>query len=194
MLDLGFRQVGIGDSCRGICGGMVFAAEDYRRGGRVVPRNLDEAGVSTHIGRRLIESFNILRFVPLRIVNWMLRSDRYVLGRTVRWEWPRIQRKLRDHAEPVSLMLIKVGGLKLHKIGVNHQVLAYGYDEDPQTGQVVLHVYDPNHPVIRPEDHEVTLTFNVRSREEPFITHSREAEPIRGVFLNPYAFAVVPPG
>jgi hypothetical protein len=42
--------------------------------------------------------------------------------------------------------LVLVESLNPFDLGKNHQVLAYGYDLDEDSGGLSVRVYDPNHP------------------------------------------------
>jgi hypothetical protein len=68
-------------------------------------------------------------------------------------EWPAIRRDL-DGGSLSTVGLVKVVGRDPNKLGLNHQVVAYGYDLDGS--MVTLRVYDPNFP----NDDEVTLRFD----------------------------------
>ncbi len=153
-INLGVLSVHIGDAGKGLCGGMVFAAEDFRRSDRPIPRDRDS--VYEYLCRRLLDSFNLPSAI-LKLYSWMLRPDRSrtvrsVPALTVRSAWPTVRRRLRDRGQPVALMLVKVQSANPFRLGENHQVLAYGYDRDPANGQVQLYVYDPNYPLVHSDD------------------------------------------
>ena len=101
---------------------------------------------------------------------------------TVEVEWPQI-RALLDAEQPAPLGLVKAHSFRPIELGKNHQVLAYAYDLDDESGELALKVYDPNYA----GDDGVTLTLNVY---DPMagrpVTHSREGESVRGVFLTEY--------
>ena len=56
-------------------------------------------------------------------------------------EWPAIRRDL-DAGSLATVGLVKVVSLDPNQLGLNHQVVAYGYDLDGTI--VTLHIYDPN--------------------------------------------------
>ena len=79
-----------------------------------------------------------------------IQSPRSLSSRTIGWEtkqeWPRIK-SLLDRGFPVHLGIVRVGPSRDPSLlGKHHQVLAIGYREYSQPGQIDLIVYDPNHP------------------------------------------------
>ena len=79
-----------------------------------------------------------------------IQSPRSFSSRTIGWEtkqeWPRIK-SLLDRGFPVHLGIVRVGPSRDPSLlGKHHQVLAIGYREYSQPGQIDLIVYDPNHP------------------------------------------------
>ena len=77
-------------------------------------------------------------------------QDRTFSSRTIGWEtkqeWPRIK-SLLDRGFPVHLGIVRAGPSRdASLLGKHHQVLAIGYREYSQPGQIDLIVYDPNHP------------------------------------------------
>ena len=196
-------RIPIGDASKGLCGGMVFAACDYLHSGRPVPRDPDADGIYPYLARRLWHSFHVPWGV-CRIYRWMGLPDSARTGRgsyptasvpflTAQREWPVVREFLSNRAEPVPLMLIKTDARDPRDMGLNHQVLAYGYDEDPDTGEVAVRIYDPNYPIVGPADEDVTLRFNTRTFDGRRVVHSREGESVRGFFRNRYT-PVKPPG
>ena len=70
----------------------------------------------------------------------------HTIGWETKQEWPRIK-SLLDRGFPVHLGIVRVGPSRDPSLlGKNHQVLAIGYREYSQPGQIDLIVYDPNHP------------------------------------------------
>ena len=185
IVDLGVMKLKIGDARKGLCGGMIFAAEDYRRCNRPVPNSLEDTGVYDYVCRRLRASFNLPSGVA-KLYAWMAKPDRDIPSLTVLREWPAVRTRIRDRGEPATLMLVKVQSWNPFRLGENHQALAYGYDRDPRSGEVALYIYDPNYPLLRPEDEEVTLHFNERGSEGRRVIHSREGAAVLGFFVNTY--------
>jgi len=186
-----FGRVPIGDAGKGLCGGMVFAARDYQLAGRPVPRNPEAPGLHAYLARRLWHSFGVPWGVT-RIYQWMTRPDAapgYPAGTvpylTAKREWPKVRAAL-DRGEPVPLMLIKTDSRNPWDMGLNHQVLATGYDAAGEAGDVALQIYDPNYPIGGPGDEDVTLRFDVGECAGRRVVHSREGDSVRGFFANRY--------
>ena len=67
--------------------------------------------------------------------------ERGVISRTVGVQWPQIRADL-DAGTPAALGLVTVASANPTDLGLNHQVLAYGYQQDGAA--VTIAVYDPN--------------------------------------------------
>ncbi|WP_439593639.1 hypothetical protein [Microbacterium sp.] len=153
----------------GLCGGMVFAVKDYYAANRYPP-SLEEAPSDAndplfiYIRDRLVDSFDIFgagdRWLGYSSPHYpngdegVSQSLGFTRGRswvTYREEWPKIRDDI-DNGVPSPIGLIRTDNLD---IGINHQVLAYGYQQDGQS--VRLLVYDPN----LPNDDKVTITFDI---------------------------------
>jgi len=73
-------------------------------------------------------------------------SSPHTIGWETKQEWPRIK-SLLDRGFPVHLGIVRAGPSRdASLLGKHHQVLAIGYREYSQPGQIDLIVYDPNHP------------------------------------------------
>ncbi len=178
--------VGIGNAARGLCGGMVFAALDYWRAGRLPPVVQPAPGTPLYrfVVRRLIESWRI----PAGVAGYyrgMLSSDADLARRTVSRHWPRI-RALLDDGQPAPLALVTVISANPLLLGRNHQVLAYGYALDG--AEVTLAVYDPNSG---PDDGVVIRFSTTRAG---FSHTVNIGWPVRGFFLTRYTPARPPAG
>ena len=180
----------IGDAARGLCGGMIFAVRDFFETGLLPPREQAPPPLGSplfgYLVRRLIDSWN-LPGGPLKYYAWMsLPNDdgarcRRLMAMTCRQEWPRIKAEI-DSGKPSPLGLIKACSKNPWKVGLNHQVLAYGYELNPANQELILHVYDPNHA--GRDDVTITLGASEASSE---ICHSAGA-PLRGFFRTRYTF------
>jgi hypothetical protein len=166
---------------------MVFAARDLFEAGTAPPLSASPPEGGTpyfrYLVRSLMRSWN-LPLGPLRYAVWSALPDGDVLGlagtrrRSLDAEWPRIRHEL-DAGRLAPLGLIRVRTLNPFGLALNHQVLAFGYDED-EAGMTTLHVYDPNHP----DRDDITLAFGP-GRPWP-IPYGEGERAVRGLFLVPY--------
>ena len=97
---------------------------------------------------------------------------------TYREEWPKIRDDI-DNGVPSPVGLIRTDTLD---IGINHQVLAYGYQQDGQN--VTVNIYDPN----RPDDDKCTLAFDITdTASEVHAVHASDGTALPG----PRIFAII---
>jgi hypothetical protein len=191
--------LGVPDASRGLCGGMIFTTMDlHHHGIRSIPQ-APEKPVFEYICHRLFTSWG-LPFGWMKYWDWQNRPDRTrtglfgrtgVLELTINSEWPKIRTAL-DAGQLVAVGLVNVQNWRLTKLGLNHQVLVYGYDFDEETTEVTLQTYDPNYP----GDDTITMRFKLNSvlQEGPVrITHTVTGPTIRGVFLTDYRPLTEPP-
>jgi hypothetical protein len=197
VVDTPFGRIPIGNAAAGLCGGMVFVVLDYWYGGVVPPTTRPAAGEPLYrqIVRRLIDSWDL----PAGVAHYyecMILPDadrgvglfgrRIVLAqglatRTVRTEWPRIKADL-DRGIPAPLGLVTVASSKPADLGLNHQVLAYGYDRAGST--VSLRVYDPN----RAQRDDIWIRFDETGTTGSAFTHNLGiSHPVRGFFRTDYS-------
>ena len=199
-----FGTVNLGNASAGLCGGMVFAALDFWHAQARPPAARPDQGAPLYdfIVRRLVESWHVPAGVA-QYYQWMnLPSDdasydvfgrhvvieRGVISRTVGVQWPQVRSDL-DAGTPAALGLVTVASAKPTDLGLNHQVLAYGYQQDGAA--VTIAVYDPNSG---PSD-DVWIRFNAT---RPGVATTFEhnigiRHPVRGFFRTAYAPAA-PPG
>jgi hypothetical protein len=197
--------VGIGNAANGLCGGMVFAALDYWHAGRKPPRARPAPGSPLYkfIVSRLIASWHLPAGVA-QYYHWMNLPDGdsnvTVLGRTVtaqhglsyltiEQQWPQMKSSI-DAGVPAALGVVTVASANPAQLGVNHQVLAWGYE----TGgaQVTVRVYDPN---TGPSD-DVTVSFDTSApaKATTFASTIDLSLPVRGFFVVGYSPAAPPEG
>jgi hypothetical protein len=175
MVNLGIATIPVGNAANGLCGGMVFAALDYWTEGAPPPTGTTPPAQGTplfgYLVRRLVDSWG-LPAGPLTYFRLMSPAlpdgDRRIGPVTVHgraWrmavrEWPGVKADL-DAGRPSPLGLVKLKSANPVKLGANHQVLCYGYE---QTATAVrLRVYDPNQAGV---DH-VTISLNVGRPRSP---------------------------
>jgi hypothetical protein len=185
---LGLLQIGIGDSARGLCGGMAFTARDRweNREAGATEAHATEAeppAPGTPLFREIVDrqfaSFGRLFNVPLRF--WLaaaLGTERSRLRGTVREAWPEIRRRI-DAGEPPMVGLVRQAGLNPLNSGLGHQVVAYRYDARPE--RVAIGVYDPNHP--GEDTVEVRIT---RSPEGRITLEQSTGEPLIALLSLPF--------
>jgi hypothetical protein len=198
--------LGIGDASRGLCGGMIFAVRDLFEAGLAVPLDAEPprrgSPLYGYLVHRLLASFDLPRGVA-RYYGLMRAADTYprprpagALGRlgvgrrSLADEWPRIRLDL-DSGRLAPIGVITVQSADPLQLGLNHQVLAYAYDQVDTA--VTLRVYDPNTPLDR-ADH-VTMSFDLadagRDPGRAHITHSIAigGRPVRAFFHSRYRWA-----
>jgi hypothetical protein len=195
------KGIPIGDASQGLCGGMIYAVRDLFEAGRTPPPRNTPPPAGTplykYIVKRLIDSWDLprgaVRYYQLQNaadadVVWAL-GRRPGIGRTTLVdEWPKVRLDL-DSGRLSALGVITVHTADPLKLGLNHQVLAYGYD---LAGTVVtLRAYDPNTPVDAADS--VTLSFDTAgdlAKPVP-ITHNLAigGRPVRGFFHATYRWS-----
>jgi hypothetical protein len=199
-----FGQISIGNAAAGLCGGMVFAALDYWQTGIAPPAARPAPGqpLYRYIVQRLIDSWH-LPAGAAEYYQWMNLPDgntgfdlfgRYIVTeqgvawRTIETQWPQIAAGL-DSGTPAALGVVTVASASPADLGVNHQVLAYGYGAS--ASQVTVQVYDPNSGL----NDGIYIRFDPRAPAKPttFAHNLNIARPVRGFFQTAYAPAT-PPG
>jgi hypothetical protein len=179
---LGLVHLGLGDTSRGLCGGMVFAARDrFERAEAPPPDRVApavDAPLFREIARRQLDSFDRLVVVPLRFWWMSARPAAARLRASIEGEWPAIRREI-DEGHLAMIGLVRDAGLNPLRLGVGHQVLGFRYDETAT--QVVIGVYDPNHP----DDDDVELRFE-RDPRRAIVLSQSTGEPLLGVLHLPY--------
>ena len=195
-----FGALGVPDASRGLCGGMIFTVMDLHHHGIVDIPVAPTKPVFDYICHRLFASWG-LPFDPLKYLDWQGRPDRTSTGPfgrtgvaelTVQNEWPRIRANL-DGGHLTALGLVNVRGWNPFKLGLNHQVLAYGYDFNDATTEVTLLTYDPNYPGVDTLEMRFRLTAFEGAEPAP-IRHSVTGGTIRGLFMTDYRPPPDPPG
>lgn len=184
--------LGIGDAANGLCGGMVYAARDYFQAGMAPPANTVapvNGVLFDHLVQRLWHSFS-LPGGPLRYLELMRTSTTpaQLAHATLAQAWPQVQADI-DAGRLSPLGLIMVRSDDATQMGLNHQVLAYGYSQNGH--DVVLRLYDPNNPGID----DVSLSFSTFSPTSvnPRHSHRTDGAVVHAFFRHDYQFVQPPP-
>jgi Beta/Gamma crystallin len=198
-----------GDASKGLCGGMVYASLDYFMGGLDIPIIPKEdlslrygsplhGPIFDYIGKRLFNSFNVpagvwtyIELMYPGFPDFQARKKKMGLDpvsrawRMVRQEWPVIKSRL-DIGQPCPLGLICVKSKELNRLGENHQVLAYGYD---QVGNdLTLFIYDPNFH----DDDSITLSLSLADPENETPVYYSGPQMVYCFFHTDYTFSMPP--
>jgi hypothetical protein len=179
-IDIPFiEEVDVGDASQGLCGGMVFVANDYYLSGKQIPQNETPPAKNTALRNDLVDRFIDSVDPPIGIIKsylWMA-SDDSLAERTWDEEIPSIITDLKT--KPVPLTVIYVRSVNPFDNNKNHQVLAYGVKSKTKD-KIVLKIYDPCFP----KRDDITYTCTKES-----ITHSEEGN-IRGFYRSFYEVKV----
>ena len=198
------QDVEVGNAQRGLCGGMVFAVRDYFEHSLPIPKDSQAPATGVlyqYVGRRLKESFDLplgptkyLDFMAapaadkgIPILKWIIGPHvRGIAWRTIHDELPKIMADI-DGDRLSCIGLVCASGINPTKLGENHQVLAYRYE---QLGEEIhLWVYDPN----RAMRDDVYLKFSIanpkRTTPIQFINGSKD---VRGFFRVGYSSSQPP--
>lgn len=180
-----FGPIGIGSAANGLCGGMVFAVRDLFDAGRKPPPDATNppggSSAFNYIVQRLLDSFNIPSGV-LEYYSWMnLPTHNTDLGPrgtsdlTINQTMP-VVRSLIDSGHPCPLALVCVHSTDPTLLGKNHQVLAYGYQDNGS--MTTVRVYDPN----RPDNDNVTISFDHTNPTHTTTFNDSAGDPVLGFF------------
>jgi hypothetical protein len=176
----------------GLCGGMTFSSRDYFLAKKPIPRGKSETdhpdpntdkgkALRDYLWRRQLES---LQLNAPQLLGWMFMLHLPDFFGGPDWlhdrakeEWVKLKAHL-DKDGPWPICLIGSSTSPFN----NHQVLAYGYD-DNGAGMGVIYVYDMNAP-----NHEQTIQLDMRGRtlvaKESVPNAARG--PLRGFFCEAY--------
>lgn len=180
---LGLVHLGIGDTGRGLCGGMAFSARARFERGETGAADAEPPSTGTplftEIVDRQFDSFGPLFSVPLRFWAAALGSERRRVRDTVRAAWPAIRAQI-DAGIPAMVGLVRASGLNPLRPDFGHQVVAYRYDISRE--RVAIGIYDPNHP----DDDTVELRID-RAPDGSIDLSQSTGEPLLGLLALPYA-------
>jgi hypothetical protein len=173
--------IDLGELVLGLCGGMCFAALDYYSAGREIPGGSRRPAAGTE-RRRFLERRQFESLVPpdgiLKVIHWMVRSDRDVARMTAGREFRKLRTRI-GRGEPAVLALIRMD--EHGDPTKNHQVIATGYQLGEQSRSLRVDLYDPNHPRKTPK-----LTFDLRNPARGIAPRQSTGEVLRGFFVIDY--------
>ncbi len=183
---IGETSINVGQFVFGLCGGMSYSALDYFNHQLAVPIDNNPAALNptlyNYLVHRQVESLE--NGSLQKLFTWMLLDGQDLDAKMVQGEVPNL-RNFIDHGSPVSLALLRVTGLNdpTH----NHQVVAIGYDFDPDTQNFTIHLYDPNHPGESPQ-----ITLNLANPSAGINLAQSTGEPLRAFFVTNYTVELPP--
>jgi hypothetical protein len=159
-IKLGPITIPIGDTGRGLCGGMAFAARDRFERGEDAPPDDHPPEPGTPLFKEIVDrqfaSFGRLFSVPIRFWLSSIGSQAGRDRETVRDAWPAIRAEI-DAGRTPMVGLVRIAGWNPLALGLGHQVVAYRYDETAT--RTVIWIYDPNYP----GNDDVTITVERRA-------------------------------
>jgi hypothetical protein len=133
---------------------MCAAAYDFILAGKAIPKNIEAPNQGTRLQRylfqRQMDSLGGLGEALVKVAQWTSLPDDTSVGtyRRTMDEFNQLRQKL-DEGNLVILALIFAHATSLQELSrqifSNHQVLAYGYQQDA-AGAITIHIYDPNLP------------------------------------------------
>ena len=181
-LRLGPITIPIGDTGRGLCGGMAFVARDrFDRGEDGAPdERPPEPGTPLfkEIVDRQFASFGRLFSVPIRFWRASAGSQDARTRETVRDAWPAIKAAIDKGTLPMVGIVRRAGWNPL-ALGLGHQVVAFWYEET--AAAVTIGIYDPNYP----GRDDVTVTIE-RGAGGAYTMRQFPDEPVIGLLALPF--------
>lgn len=181
-INLGIAKIPIGDTGRGLCGGMAFAARDRFVRGEDAPADLTPPKQGEALFKEIVDrqfaSFASFFSVPIRFWLASAGSQGARDRETVRDAWPAIRAAI-DRGEPPMVGLVRLAGWNPLALGLGHQVVAYRYDEI--AARIEIGIYDPNHP----GGDDVVLTVE-RRPDGTYPMSQSTGEPLIGVLALPF--------
>ena len=164
----------------GLCGGMCFGALDYFNAALPIPRTSKVKDINSpfllYLWDRQLDSLKLP--VVFKVMEWMILDDGNIGRRMSRWEIPKLKRRI-DKGNPAVLALIRTQGVS--DPTQNHQVMATAYRFDEATRDMVIHLYDPNHPGKNPR-----LNLNLSNPSQGIPIEQSTGEELRGFFVLNY--------
>ena len=179
-------NLNLGSWNMGFCGGMCAAAWHHYENKLEIPPGKDIPKSGSPLFDNLLA--RQVKSMSPELLTWMYDWQsapdvgiwwrKPSIGQRTKNEWPKLKNEL-DHDRLATLVLIRSNGYFADPTQ-NHQVLAYGYEYDPPTKDLVIYVYDPNKP-----DRENTLSLNLGLPEGKLFLQDSSKSRTRGFFVNP---------
>jgi hypothetical protein len=176
----------------GLCGGMAFAALDYFKQNKKLPRGrdindqprqdtTDGKTLRDYLWRRQLESMGpnfplLIMWMGMLHLNVPFAGTGWLLERT-REEWDKLKAHI-NNGNPWPICLIGTSTSPFD----NHQVLAYGY-EDPGDGTGIVYLYDMNCPE---KEHRTLLDFRGHELNADESCPNTNRGPLRGFLCEVY--------
>ena len=184
-------NIPVGSASNGMCGGMVYAVRDLFEAELLPPTDPTNpkpySPAFNFLYARLVQSFDL----PVGVVTyyaWMNlpRHDTKIgphgtSWRTILETMPSLRATI-NSGKLCPLGLVCVQSIDPFDLGLNHQVLAWGYHDDGPATTVKL--YDPNHP----NDDSVTIKFDKSKPDQTTVFNdSTKDHKIFGFFTTEYS-------
>jgi len=175
----------VGEWGMGLCGGMCAGALYRYLKHAPVPHDCNPPVQGTPLYTELLnrQIASMATIIPM-IYDWQSAPDdafwyrKKSIGYRTKKQWPLLKAKL-DAGQPVLLILIRAAGY-FGDLSENHQVVATGYQFHPTTGDLKIHLYDPNWP-----DCCSCIELNCGLPNDQINARYSSSENLRGFFVNP---------
>ncbi len=166
------------------CGGMSAGALNRFIGKKGAPAQTDPPAVGDALYKEIFDRQvrTLTAQVVAEIGIWQVSPDQphtlapHSVSFRTKQQWPHLYKRIND-GKPTILVLIEAEGVT--DPSVNHQVLAFGYEWNPTTKDLKVHVYDPNYPN-QPMYLTMTLAGDHLNGRQ-----SAGGSRLRGFFVNP---------
>ncbi len=179
-------NLNLGSWNMGFCGGMSAASRHHFLKETNIPQDKTTPKSGSPLFDKLLKR-QIQSTPPdliARMYDWQSAPDvgdwwrKPSIGQRTKSEWPKLKNEL-DNDRPTVIVLIRSYGY-FNDPTQNHQVLAYGYEYNPPTKDLVIYVYDPNKP-----GQENKLSMNLGLPEGKLFFRDSTKKRTRGFFVNP---------
>ncbi|MFC1996744.1 hypothetical protein ACFLXI_03940 [Chloroflexota bacterium] len=179
-------NVNLGSWNMGFCGGMSAASRHHFLNDSEIPQDKTTPKDGTPLFKKLLKR-QITSTPPeliAQMYDWQSAPNvadwwrKPSIGQRTKSEWPKLKNEL-DNDRPTVIVLIRSYGY-FDDPTQNHQVLAYGYEYNPSTKDLLIYVYDPNKP-----GQENRLSMSLGLPEGKLFFRDSTKRRTRGFFVNP---------